>query len=235
MLPPHSWVHFFDSIFTIPRERAAIIAHRIASETSNLVFSCDIKAKHLNKELAGELRAARFRLISIGFETGNDTSLAIAQKGNKFEDCRETAKLIKDCIPDCAVKAYWLLGLPGSSPDSARRDIELIAELLQQRTVDIVGPKFLVPYPETPFFCEPERYGLKIRTQNWRLYDRFHVPPVCRPESFTQGQLTGALLKAEETIISRYCERLNCDSAQLLSNSTQAGGYNGELYWRLNP
>lgn len=232
LMPNGSWVHFFDSIFTVPRRRALSILTWIATNTKNLIFSCDIKANHVDAEIARALHAARVRLISIGFETSSQQSLALAAKRNSIEDCWRTAALLRSHMPDCAIKAYWLLGLPGSSGLTMDSDLEMINRLLTQEVVDIVGPKFFVPYPETQFFAEPERFGLQIRSRNWALYDRFHTPPVCHPIGLSPGELESSLFKVERLILDAYCRKLGVREQELSAIEVPAAGYNGELYWR---
>jgi anaerobic magnesium-protoporphyrin IX monomethyl ester cyclase len=232
-LPEGSWVHFFDTIFTVPPNRAAIICERLAKETKRLSFSCDIKAKHLSEELARKMRDARFRFVSMGFETSDDSVLEVSNKQNSFSDCCKTANTLKSTAPDCAIKAYWLLGLPGSSPRKTEYDLVQIARILDERIVDIVGPKCFVPYPETPFFKNPDRFGLKVWSTDWSQYDRFHLPPVSTPIQFTREQLSSYLIQTEQLVLTKYCERLDTDESNLATLKASPKRYNGELYSRL--
>lgn len=234
-LKPGSWVHFFDAIFTVPASRAKLICERLANETKNLSFSCDIKANHLTYDLAQGLREARIRFVSMGFETSDDSTLQINEKKNNFIDCYRTAETLKSAHPSCALKAYWLFGLPGSTPAMAKNDIKQIEQLLEERVVDIVGPKCFVPYPETVFFQRPEAFGLKISSRDWSEYDRFHLPPVCVPQSFTGEQLSDFLIQAEESVLAKYCQRLNINPADLLTLDAIPKRWNGEVYLRIIP
>jgi radical SAM superfamily enzyme YgiQ (UPF0313 family) len=196
------------------------------------VFSCDTKANHITPEIAAKLRAARFRFISIGFETADESSLRISGKGNTFNDCRRTAEILRSNSPGTALKAYWLFGLPGSERKTCERDIEQIRLLLQSQTVDLVGPKLFVPYPETPYFRMPELYGLSIWSQEWSCYDRFHLPPVSTPSCYTQDELAAFLKEAETTILNQYCSRLGTPVDRLRDLSHVPRRYNGDLYAR---
>lgn len=234
-LPAGSWVHFFDTIFTFPLERAQRICELLTNSTRNLVFSCDIKANHITCSLAEKLNQAKFRFVSIGFETAEDSALEVANKGNTFEDCCRTAEVVRSCCPTTALKAYWLFGLPNSSYQSARSDIEQIRLLLRNELVDVVGPKFFVPYPETVYFRRPEIYGLNIWSYDWATYDRFHIPPVSTPAGFTQDQLAQCLLQAERTVLEEYCSRLGISEEGLRRTAHIPRRYNGNLYTRAVP
>ena len=229
-----AWIHFFDTIFTVPEARAHQLCDRLIENTRKLYFSCDIKANHITN-LARKLKAARFKFVSIGFETSDDESLVLNNKQNLFADCCATAELIKNIAPDCAVKAYWLLGLPGSSPSKTKRDILQIESLLDQRTVDIVGPKCFVPYPETVFFQRPEEFDLKIWTKDWSCYDRFHLPPASTPSAFTRNQLSECLIHAERAVLMKYCQRLDMSISEVMRVKGAPKRYNGALYSRLIP
>lgn len=230
-----AWVHFFDTIFTVPEPRAHQLCDLLIENTRKLSFSCDIKAKHISCELATKMRLARFRFVSIGFETSDDDSLILNNKQNDFADCCATAELIKSIAPDCAVKAYWLLGLPGTTPSKTKEDIHKIEQLLETRTVDIVGPKCFVPYPETVFFRRPEDFNLKIWTKNWDCYDRFHLPPASTPTAFTRNQLSRLLVDAERAVLGKYCQRLEMSVSEVTRNKGTPKRYNGELYSSLIP
>lgn len=230
-----AWIHFFDTIFTVPEARAHQLCDRLIESTRKLFFSCDIKANHITSDLARKLKSARFKFLSIGFETSDDDSLALNNKQNVFADCCATAELVKNSAPDCAVKAYWLLGLPGSSPSKAKKDIQQIEKLLDRRVVDIVGPKCFVPYPETVFFQRPEDFNLKIWTKDWNCYDRFHLPPVSTPSSFTRNQLAECLIEAERAVLMKYCQRLRMSISDVLHIKGLPKRYNGALYSRLIP
>jgi len=234
-LPAGSWVHFFDSIFTAPQSRAKVICERLASETHNLSFSCDIKANHLTEDLAKILKKARVRFISMGFETSDDLTLNVSDKKNSFDECYSTAQILKGAYENCALKAYWLFGLPGSTPAGAVSDLKHIEHLLDKGIVDIVGPKCFVPYPETIFHQTPERFGLKILSKNWDDYDRFHIPPVAIPDGFTQSMLADCLIKAEEIVLTKYCQRMNTTPDSLIKSELRPKRYNGELYSRIVP
>ncbi len=229
-LPPGSWVHFFDAIFTFPPERANLICDLIIKNTRNLVFSCDVKARHITHDLARKLHQARFKFISLGFETADDSPLYLSRKGNTFKDCLRAADIVRSNSPGTALKAYWLFGLPGSTRQTCDRDIEQIRGLLRNQTVDIVGPKLFVPYPETPYFRTPDLYGLKIWTIDWSSYDRFHLPPVATPFCYSQSELAGFLMEAEDAILKHYRNRLGLSDERLGRLVHTARRYNGDLY-----
>jgi radical SAM superfamily enzyme YgiQ (UPF0313 family) len=230
-----SWVHFFDTIFTFPRERASRICDLLAQHTRNLYFSCDIKANHITPDLAAKLHNARFRFISMGFDTADNSPLRMSGKGNTFDDCQRSMKILRTHCPRTALKAYWLFGLPGSDSKTCETDVDLIQHLLRTRVVDIVGPKLFVPYPETPYYKTPEAYSLKIWSHEWSCYDRFHLPPVSTPSCYTQDELGAFLKAAEGKILSEYCGRLAMPEDRLRLTPHVPRRYNGDLYSRMIP
>lgn len=229
-LPQKTPIYFFDTIFTYPKDRCIKICKFISKNSTSNYFCCDIKTGTIDREVLTALYHARIRFISIGFETSIDKILQKANKKQSFKHSIDTANLIRKYMPYTAIKAYWLLGLPGTTTDTLRQDIESIKYLLEENIVDIVSPKLFVPYPGTNYYNEPDKHGLVFRTRNYAEYDRFRLPPVCYPKSVGKQKLSEALIIIEKTVAELYSRRLSISIKELVSSTNVPKRYNGPLY-----
>ncbi len=224
-----AWVHFFDSTFTRPHPRSLELCRALSEYQDNLSFSCNIAPGTIDPETVEALSSGGFRLLSIGFETADSLALRTAGRSPTFEACRSTAVLVKHHSPKSIVKANWMLGLPGSTEPTIRRDIDVMEHLIDSGTVDLLGPKFFIPYPGTPFFETPDSYGLKIWTTDWSEYDRFHTPPPSCPDTVPRNMMSELLLEAESRVLLAYCRRLGMPR-DALESAGPPGGYSGDVY-----
>jgi len=228
--PEAAPVHFFDTIFTLPKKRCLQICDLISQNTESTYFTCDIKAGTADRESLEALHRARFRFVAIGFETSIEGTLREVDKRQTFRQAVETARLVRKYMPSSAIKAYWLFGLPGTTKQTLQEDICAIEHLLKENIVDIVSPKLFVPYPGTVYHDSPEKFGLRIRTKNFAEYDRFRLPPVCYPNSVGPDILADALIRAEETVALSYAHRLGLSIEELSESAACPRRYNGSLY-----
>ncbi|MFO0593520.1 MAG: cobalamin-dependent protein [Polyangiaceae bacterium] len=229
-LPPGTLVHFFDTVFGLPRAYFDELSDFLATETHRIVFSCDVKANVVTDELAARFARARVRLVSMGVETSQETVLRLTRKSQGFMDCIAAARTLRRHLPNAILKAYWILGLPGTTAERAQQDLAAAEALLREGVFDIVSPKFFVPYPGTPYWDAPARHGLTITSRDLHDYDRFHTPPVCHPDGLGAADLARLLVTYEEALSAHYARRLGVTVASLREDLGDGPRYNGHLY-----
>jgi radical SAM superfamily enzyme YgiQ (UPF0313 family) len=217
-LAPHllegTLVHFTDNAFTASRERTRQICARLVVLGAGLKFSCDICPGSVDDELVGELAGAGFVHFGIGFEDSTPAVLRRAGKGASLGEAEQTAKIIKR-HPGLAVTAYWMVGLPGSTPATQLNAIEYARRLIVDEVVDIVSPRIFVPYPGTAVFSQPERYGLEIIHRHWAEYDRVAARPVYQLATMTRDEVRHLYWHMRETLNEAYRIRLELDAVHV--------------------
>jgi len=222
-------VHFFDSSLSANKERAFDLANFIIANISKVSFSCDLELSAIEDSLLRKLADAKFISVSIGFESADNGILKYMNKRGTFQDRIALAKQIRQAMPCTIIKAYWLLGLPGSTIQSLEKELESIKWLLESGTVDLVSGKLLVPYPGTQLFESPERFGIIVR-KGYSQYDRYSIPPVSFPIEVGSEYLSETLIKCERLIANCYATRLNTSIQAIASPNQDPGRYNGSLY-----
>ncbi len=214
-LQPGTLIHFSDNIFTKNRERTIDLCSRIVERNYPFFFSCDIRGRYMDKELAQLLEHAGFVRVSIGFEDADNYVLRVAQKGLVHEANVISAEVIRKHT-QMLVNAYWMIALPGSSRQSLEYNIEIVRELIRSNIVNTVNSKLMVLYPGTPFFQRPREFGIRILHWDWRTYDRRLYPPMYRLEALTEKEIYHFFLALEDVIIEEYCRKLDLDVNDLM-------------------
>jgi radical SAM superfamily enzyme YgiQ (UPF0313 family) len=139
----------------------------------------------------------------------SDSILEKANKGLKLEDCINAAKLIKT-NSKILVEAYWIVGLPGSTQESFRKNIDLINYLMDQNIIDLVSTSTVfTPLPGSPFFEKSKDYGITIKKEDWKDYIRSNFFPIYRLSSITQKKLYDCFLDFEKFLLKKYSEKLD--------------------------
>jgi radical SAM superfamily enzyme YgiQ (UPF0313 family) len=104
-----------------------------------------------------EMYEAGCRSITFGFESGSDRMLKILNKGTTVEKAYDAISLVKQS--GMKVRGQLMVGLPWETFE----DIEMTEEFIQRaKEVDAWGVHVLQPYPGTPMWDNPEKYGLEI-------------------------------------------------------------------------
>ena len=192
MLEKDNMVHFFDSSFSHMPHRCVELAKFISGETAISGISVDFDARTIHQEALDALCHARLRSAAIGFESCNNTVLKAIRSEGRLRQVA-IARRIRKAMPTTVLKAYWLLGLPGSNPKSLENEGDRDCYVLEERIVDLVSVNSSYPTPATIFFEEPRQFDLKV-VQDYRRFDRFSLPPACCPISIGHKKLWNTLV-----------------------------------------
>ena len=232
-LGTHGIIHFFDtSLWAIPK-RCLELTEFITNSTMIRALSCDLEARAIRHDLLYALRSARVRFIALGFESCNDNILKCIGKDGTFKERLDVAMHVRTAMPSTTIKAYWLLGLPGSTKSTLKEELAGIRYVLEESIVDLVSAKLFVPYPGLRYYERPHEYGLEL-TRDYSMYDRFSLPPACFPSSVGRDYLAKILLECEQLVAECYANRLGFTHEQIAASGKAPQRYNGSLYFSRN-
>ncbi len=204
---PQTLIHFSDSIFTLDKERTLELCSLLAKAQLPVVFSCDTRVDHVDREVVQAMAEARFVSIRLGVEDLDDDVLQSVKKDIVADQSLRALEIIRSAAPHMLIHAYMLTGLPGSTMATLGRIARTIPRLIQQRSVDVIGNKVLVPYPGTPYFESPWRHQMELLHQNWSKYDRLSLP-VYRLANLTEYQIYFGFLTLESILLQAYETRI---------------------------
>lgn len=131
-------------------------------------WACEMRVDVWDTEIFKLMKEAGCYFVFFGVESGNEHMRIRAGKAFTNDQIIQTVRAAHDAGINCA--AAFILGLPGETEETMRESIQLAHDL------DIYSTTFpiAVPFPGTAIRRMAERgfYGLKILTNDWRLYDK---------------------------------------------------------------
>jgi radical SAM superfamily enzyme YgiQ (UPF0313 family) len=152
---PEAKEYFFDDdTFTDNAPRAVEIARKIRD--LGITWSCNSRA-NTARETLRSLKECGLRLLTVGFESGNQQILNNIKKGIRIEQAREFVKATKEL--GILVHGAFIIGLPGETAETIEETIHYALELdLYSIQVSLVAP-----YPGTEIYAQGVREGWIVR------------------------------------------------------------------------
>ena len=139
---------------------------RILKE-SRLEWYCDFRVMAPNSDsqtIFDLLYNAGCRHIYFGTETFDQSVSDLVNKKINVEHIAALARQAKNS--GIHVHTGWIVGFPGQTEESARRDIDLVTRNLAEGNFDVAEYKYLTIYPGTAFSLEPEKFGITFHSRS---------------------------------------------------------------------
>lgn len=201
-----SMIHFSDTIFNLQWERTEEIVQRIARLEKKAVYSFDTRVDLISEEQIRFLNKADFLYCRMGFESVHNDILNTSYKSITTKEQVEASKIIRNAANTTAILAYIITGMPTTTRETLSLDIQSIYNLIESETVDVIGNGIFVPYPGTPFYSEPVKHGINLKSQQWELYDRRSFP-VYELENLSSSEIYFGFLLQEAALCQAYKKR----------------------------
>ncbi len=141
---------FDDDTLTQDPVRAEEIARRI--KPLGLRWSCNARA-NVNKETLKVLKEGGLRLLTVGFESGNQKILNNMKKGININQAREFMKATKEL--GILVHGAFILGLPGETEETIEETMRYAMEL-DPYSIQV---SLVAPYPGTEIYAQGIKEG----------------------------------------------------------------------------
>ncbi len=172
-------VLFRDPLFTYPMDRASEIAGELRRRDLRVPFACETRVDCLTPGLLEELAKAGLRTVNVGIETLDREALRRAQR---TEIPVERQREIVSCCHRLGINvtAFYMLGLPADTPESARRTIAYAREL----NTLVANFTVFTPFPGV---AAAEQVADRIVVEDLESYDSYHL--VFRHDRFTPEDL----------------------------------------------
>ncbi len=145
---------FDDATFTDNASRAEEIARKI--KHLGITWSCNSRA-NTNRKTLEVLKDSGLRLLTVGFESGNQKILNNIQKGIRLDQAREFVKATKDL--GILVHGAFILGLPGETHETIEETLKFAKEI-DPYSIQV---SLVAPYPGTEIYAEGIREGWIVR------------------------------------------------------------------------
>lgn len=195
-------VHFCDNVITYPEDRFAKLASAILNKKYDLQFSCDVRADCINRNSAILLSKAGFKRICLGIEDCENEILRTHHKGMTYETNIAALNILRE-FTNSYLTAYWLIGLPGSTEATIKKNQEQIVKLIDSDLVDQIALSIFKPYPG----CRFSENDIVIH-RNWNSFIRDMDYPIYELENLNSDQLSLLFKEFKISLIDAYKIRL---------------------------
>jgi len=163
MFPDLKEIMFEDDTLTTDQKRCAEICDEIIKRGlhKKLSFSGNSRADIFDINLLKKMKDANFRMLVIGFESGDQGILDAIHKGETVEGMIKFGKLAKEA--GIKLHGCFMIGGPGETEETAEKTIQLAKDV----GCDTLQFSSMVPYPGTEFYeyCKQNNF---IKATDWR-------------------------------------------------------------------
>jgi len=159
-------INLADDLFTADSGHCIEVCRQIRKKRLRLSWTSFARVDTVTPDLAEELASAGCHTLSFGVESADPGILKTARKGITPSQAVEAI----GCCVDAGItpQVSFILGLPGETPETLKKTVAF-ADRLQQMGATF-GFHLLVPFPGTEVAERAAAYGIKILTDDWRMY-----------------------------------------------------------------
>ena len=169
---------FLDDEWGLNRKWVLEFCNSLIEEGLDIDWSCKMRVDRVDSELLKKMARAGCWYIFYGIESGCQDLLENVQKGTNIDQIKDAVRLTKEA--GIEVRAGFMLGLPGETPEKALKTIEFAKEL----NCDLTKFNLTTPFPGTKLYDDIEKYGI---LQGDALDFNFHSP-VFVPKGYSSGE-----------------------------------------------
>ncbi len=146
-------VAFWDDIFTMKRDWVMEFCQALKEENINLLWSCETRVHLVDPELLQAMKKAGCWNILFGIEAADQDLLNNIRKGTTPAAILKGVRMVQDA--GIEVRGTFMLGLPGETPEKAKRTIDFAVEL----DCDYSQFTLCTPFPGTELYLTADKWG----------------------------------------------------------------------------
>lgn len=161
-------VVFHDDSFTADRQWVSALCAALAEQDGPVRWGCTARAVDCDHELLSMMADAGCMCIHLGAESGSDEVLRGLHKGCTRQGI-EAAVVAAKSVGIQEVRCSFMIGAPTDTEQTIRQTIRFAAEL-RRLGASFTPFSIMTPYPGSPLFGHPEKYGVTIHSRDWARY-----------------------------------------------------------------
>ncbi len=160
-------VQFRDPLFTLIKKRTEDLCSEIIKNKIDIEFGCETRLDRVDENMLDLMYTAGFRVLKVGIESAD---LEVLRKSRRMPITFEhQEKMIKHCDKiGMKVVAFYVIGLENDTEETVKATLKYSKKL----NTDFANFTICTPIPGTEFY---DIVKDKINTENYDLYDNFHV------------------------------------------------------------
>jgi radical SAM superfamily enzyme YgiQ (UPF0313 family) len=159
---------FLDDSFPIGERWTMELCELIARLPTPIRWGCTCRVVDFRKDLLALMAKSGCCALHFGAESGDGEVLSVLRKGCSSEQI-ELAVVQARQAGIRHVCCSFIVGAPCETPDTAATTVRFASKL---RRIGATHTPFsiLTPYPGSPIFQNPEKYGVSIESYDWSRY-----------------------------------------------------------------
>lgn len=161
-------INIVDDTFTLNHNHTRAVCEEMLRRNLKMKWSVFARVDRINEDLAHLMNRAGCEWVLFGVESADEGILETIKKGATPDDVRRGVKIAAEA--GINVFNSFILGLPGESPETARKTLAFGDELYQKYGAKY-GFHMLSPLPGTEIYERAEDYGIRILSRNWARYN----------------------------------------------------------------
>jgi radical SAM superfamily enzyme YgiQ (UPF0313 family) len=166
--PNYRFVNFYDNINLKPSFFRDFL-NALIDRKFPIPWGAEMRVDLITPEEAKLLKKSKCKLIATGIESADETVL---KTNFKFQNTTKVVEGIHRLKAEgLGIQAYFVLGLPGETEESFEKTLALVKNLPLESGKDIIEFFITTPYPGSDLAQNPNKYGLKIFSQEYSHYN----------------------------------------------------------------
>ncbi|NQT88876.1 cobalamin B12-binding domain-containing protein [bacterium] len=189
----------YDDTFTIKKQRVFDICEEIQRRGLDVGWDIRARVDTVDEPMLRALKAAGCERIHYGVEAGSDKFMKVLRKGITVEQARTAFRLTRKV--GIGTLAYFMVGIPGETPDDCRQTMRLAREL----DPDFVHITILTPFPGTAIYRQALAEGV-YDTDHWLAFAKDPQPgfsPLYWTREMGREQLESLVNEAYKSFYTR--------------------------------
>jgi len=138
---------FFDSSFTIQKDRVLAICGEISRRRLDIVWAMRSRVDRVDRELLRAIRGAGCQRVYYGIESGDEQILRVLRKATDLDQIRRVVRETRG--EGIHAFGYFMVGSPGETPATVRKTVRLALEL----DLDYAQFSKVTPMPATELYA----------------------------------------------------------------------------------
>ncbi len=187
----YHFINFYDNI-NINHKYFNYFLDELIARKKMLPWGAELRADVITVEEARKLKRSNGKLIATGIESA---SSEVLRTNFKFQDPDKVARgihIMKEA--GIAIQAYFVIGLPGDTPERFQKTLEFAEQLPFEKGVDHVNFFVTTPYPGSDLVINPDKYGITVINTD---YDQFNCHEVLmETKTLNKTQIEEMIVKA---------------------------------------
>lgn len=157
--------YFWDDTFTLRKKWVIEFCNRVINEKIGIAWGCHTKANLVTEDLIKLMKKAGCFNISLGVESGSETTLKYIKKEINLDDVRRASKILNKL--NINWNAYFIVGFPEETEEEILQTWNFMKEIKPNRLFLSV----FSPFPGTELYDKVEKLGLINESIDWNTVE----------------------------------------------------------------